>query len=88
MGWESCGLDQRAGSESFASTAESSERRRAGSKILPQVAYLVADGGEGEFEIRKHLGDLSFSISLQGVKGKLQVSAELGAMTRAEVRSD
>jgi len=34
--------------------AASSERRRAGSKILPQVADLIADGRVGEFKIVQH----------------------------------
>jgi hypothetical protein len=33
---------------------ESSRRRRAESKILPQIAYFVADRGVGVFEIGKH----------------------------------
>jgi hypothetical protein len=40
-----------AGSASFFSMSASSLRMRAGSKILPQVAHLVADGSVSEFEI-------------------------------------
>jgi hypothetical protein len=54
MGCERAGLDQRDGSESFCSIAARSLRRRTGSKILPQVAYFVADGNPGEFEIVEH----------------------------------
>src|SRR5579875_3071557 len=53
-GCESWGLDHSAGSSSFFSMDASSERRRAGSKILPQVANLVAHGRVGEFEIVQH----------------------------------
>jgi hypothetical protein len=43
-----------AGSEVFSSMMASSRRRRAESKILPQIANLVADRGVGVFEIAKH----------------------------------
>jgi hypothetical protein len=45
------GSDHNAGSASLFSMFESSLRMRAGSKILPQVAHLVAHGSVGEFEI-------------------------------------
>jgi hypothetical protein len=44
-------LDHNAGSASLVSISASSLRMRAGSKILPQVAHLVAHGSIGEFEI-------------------------------------
>jgi len=50
-GLEAAGSFQRAGSASFFSMSASSLRMRAGSKILPQVANLVADGSVSEFEI-------------------------------------
>ena len=54
-GWEAAGLDHRLGSESFASTEAKSLRCFAGSKILPQVANLLAYLGIGEFEfIQSH----------------------------------
>jgi hypothetical protein len=51
IGLEAVGSFQSAGSASFFSISESSLRIRAGSKILPQVANLVADGSVSEFEI-------------------------------------
>jgi hypothetical protein len=51
MGWLAAGFDHSAGSASFFSMSESSLRMRAGSKILPQVANLIADGSVSEFEI-------------------------------------
>src|SRR5208337_4655276 len=51
IGLEAAGSFQRAGSASVASMSASSLRMRAGSKILPQVARLVAHGSIGEFEI-------------------------------------
>jgi hypothetical protein len=45
---------QMVGSEIFSSMAASSRRRRDESKILPQIAYFVADRGVGVFEIGKH----------------------------------
>jgi hypothetical protein len=51
MGFDAAGSFQRAGSASLVSISASSLRMRAGSKILPQVANLVADGSVGEFEI-------------------------------------
>jgi hypothetical protein len=50
-GFDAVGSDHNAGSESFFSISESSLRMRAGSKILPQVAHLIAHGSVGEFEI-------------------------------------
>src|ERR1039457_6730112 len=50
------GSDQRAGSASLVSMAASSLRMRAGSKILPQVAHLVAHGSVSEFEIVQRHG--------------------------------
>jgi len=50
-GLDAAGSFQRAGSASFFSMSASSLRMRAGSKILPQVANLVADGSVSEFEI-------------------------------------
>jgi hypothetical protein len=44
-------FDHMAGSASLVSIAESSLRMRAGSKILPQVADLVAHGSISKFEI-------------------------------------
>jgi len=55
-GCDAAGSDQMAGSESFFSISESSLRMRAGSKILPQVANLVADGSVSEFEIVQRHG--------------------------------
>jgi hypothetical protein len=51
MGLVAAGFFQRAGSASLVSISASSLRMRAGSKILPQVANLVADGSVSEFEI-------------------------------------
>jgi hypothetical protein len=51
MGLLAAGSFQRAGSESFFSMSASSLRILAGSKILPQVANLVANGSVSEFEI-------------------------------------
>ena len=48
---DAAGSFQRAGSASFFSMSASSLRMRAGSKILPQVANLVAHGSISEFEI-------------------------------------
>src|ERR1700744_6580360 len=50
-GCEACELLHREGSASLVSISESSRRMRAGSKILPQVAHLVAHGSIGELEI-------------------------------------
>jgi hypothetical protein len=50
-GFDAVGSDHNAGSESFFSISESSLRMRAGSKILPQVAHLIAHGSVSEFEI-------------------------------------
>ena len=47
----SAGFDHRAGSASLVSISASSLRMRAGSKILPQVADLIAHGSISEFEI-------------------------------------
>ena len=49
--WTGAGSVHRAGSASLVSMSASSLRMRAGSKILPQVAHLVAHGSIGEFEI-------------------------------------
>jgi len=45
---------QTVGSAIFSSITESSRWSRAESKILPQIAYFVADRGVGVFEIAKH----------------------------------
>src|SRR5579862_9706263 len=45
------GSDHIFGSASLVSISESSLRMRAGSKILPQVAHLIANGSVSEFEI-------------------------------------
>src|SRR3954454_7900358 len=57
-GWLAAVLDHSAGSASLVSICASSLRMRAGSKILPQVAHLVAHGSIGEFEILKGCHDL------------------------------
>jgi hypothetical protein len=46
---------QTVGSAIFSSMMESSRRRRAESKILPQIADFVADRGVGVFEIAEHI---------------------------------
>jgi hypothetical protein len=43
------------GSAIFSSIVANSRRSRAESKILPQIAYFVADRGVGVFEIAKHI---------------------------------
>jgi hypothetical protein len=43
------------GSAVFSSMMANSRRRRAESKILPQIAHFVADRGVGVFEIAKHM---------------------------------
>jgi hypothetical protein len=50
-GCDAAGLDHMAGSASFVSMSVSSRWRRAGSKILPQVADLIAHWSVGVFEI-------------------------------------
>ena len=55
-GFVALGLDHNAGSASLVSMAASSRRRRAGSKILPQVAHLIAHGSVSEFEIVQRHG--------------------------------
>src|ERR1700733_1679569 len=52
--WDSAGLDQMAGSESFDSNAASSLSMRSWSKILPKVADFIADRSVGEFEFVQH----------------------------------
>jgi hypothetical protein len=56
IGLLAAGSFQRAGSASFFSMSASSLRMRAGSKILPQVADLIADGSVSEFEIVQRHG--------------------------------
>src|ERR1700677_3847717 len=52
--WDSAGLDQMAGSESFDSNAASSLSMRWWSKILPKVADFIAYRSVGEFEFVQH----------------------------------
>src|SRR5271156_726838 len=52
--WDSVGLDQIAGSESFDSNAASSRSMRSWSKILPKVADFFAHRSVGEFEFVQH----------------------------------
>src|ERR1700675_4678878 len=52
---DSVGLDQTAGSDSFASREASSLSSLARSKILPKVADFVADWCVGEFEFVEHV---------------------------------
>src|ERR1700761_4814107 len=52
--WDSVGLDQIAGSESFDSKADSSLSMRSWSKILPKVADFFAYRSVGEFEFVQH----------------------------------
>ena len=76
-GCERAGSAQTEGSEVFSSMVASSRRRRAESKILPQIAHFVADRGVGVFEIAEHM-------SL--VYGKLarRLNASATAVTRAQ----
>jgi hypothetical protein len=53
--WDSVGLDQMAGSESFVSREASSLSSLAWSKILPKIADFVADRSVGEFEFVQHV---------------------------------
>jgi hypothetical protein len=52
-GWEREASAQMVGSEIFSSREANSRRRRAESKILPQIAHSVAD--RGVFEIAQHM---------------------------------
>src|SRR5579871_4045995 len=57
-GCERAGSAQTEGSEVFSSMVASSRRRRAESKILPQIAHLFADRGVGVFKIANHIVSL------------------------------
>ena len=63
------GSAQMVGSAVFSSMAASSRRRRAESKILPQIAHFVADRGVGVFEIAKHM-DLVYGNLRAQAEGK------------------
>src|SRR5215471_3892887 len=58
-GCERAGSAQMAGSAVFSSMAASSRRRRGASKILPQIANLLANRGVGVLEVGNHV---SFSL--------------------------
>src|ERR1700733_10475941 len=76
-GFDAAGSDHSAGSESFFSNSESSLRMRAGSKILPQVAHLVAHGSVSEFEIVQRHCALKTWLSIQfAVQTALQRQAQ------------
>ena len=68
-----------AGSEVFSSMTASSRRRRAESKILPQIANLFADRGVGVFEIANHRVSLrQFRPKAEGQRQSGHQSAGIG----------
>src|SRR5215471_14167830 len=78
-GCERAGSAQMAGSAVFSSIAVSSRRRRGASKILPQIANLLANRGVGVLEVGNHV---CFSLRQFGSQAKSECR---GRYQRADV---